>query len=172
MSYDKQSRTEIEDRLAAIRLLSLDADGVLTDGGIYFNDAGEQMRKFNVRDGVGIKLAQAQGVQIVIITASSTPSIRHRAIALGVNHVFLAVEDKCQKLREHCENLKLPLDRVAHVGDDVNDLPVMDIVGCPLTVADAIKEAKAAALYITDKKGGEGAVREICDIIVSAKNRT
>ena len=100
MSTDKLSRENIVEYLAGIELLSLDTDGVLTDGGIYFNDAGEEIRKFNVKDGMGIKLAQAKGVKVVIITSSSTPSIGHRAAALGVDpSEFVAVSD-CEEIRQ------------------------------------------------------------------------
>ena len=170
MNSGKLSSADITKLLASIKLLSLDTDGVLTDGSIYFNDAGEQMRKFNVKDGMGIKLVQGSGVQIAIISASSTPSIGHRAAALGVDHVLLAVEDKGKKLVELCDKLELSLNQVAHVGDDVNDVAVMEMVGCPVTVADAVEEAKTAALFITENRGGEGAVREVCDLIVSAKH--
>jgi len=170
MTSGKLSKADMTERLAGIKLLSIDTDGVLTDGGVYFNDAGEQMRRFNVKDGMGIKLAQGSDVQIAIISASSTPSIRHRAAALGVDHVLLAVEDKGQMLVELCEKLELSLDQIAHVGDDVNDVPVMAMIGCPITVADAVEEAKTAALFVTEKKGGEGAVREVCDMIVVAKH--
>ena len=169
MSTDKLSRKNILEYLASIELLSLDTDGVLTDGGIYFNDAGEEIRKFNVKDGMGIKLAQTKGVKVVIITSSSTPSIRHRAVALGVDHVYLGVSDKREKLTELCADLRLSFDQVVHMGDDLNDIPVMEIVGCPISVADAVQDTIATALFVTDKKGGDGAVREVCDLIVSAK---
>ena len=169
MSVKKLTAEVLEKRLASVKLLSLDTDGVLTDGGVYFTDSGEELRKFNVKDGMGMKIAQAAGVQIVIITASSTPSICHRATMLGVDHVFLGVEDKAQTLTTLCDELEISLDQVAHVGDDVNDIPVLNLVGVPLSVADAMPVARNAACYITDRKGGGGAVREICDLIAAAK---
>ncbi len=156
-------------RLAGLKLLSLDTDGVLTDGGLYYTDEGEELRKFNVKDGMGMKRAQAAGVKIAIITASSTPSIAHRGQRLGVDYVFLDCEDKLATLVRICDEMAIDLDQVGHVGDDLNDLPVLEAVGCPMTVADATDEAIAAALFVTKKKGGEGAVREICDLIVTAK---
>ena len=169
MSAARLSPAELEKRLAGIKLLSLDTDGVLTDGGIYFTDAGDELRKFNVKDGMGMKIAQAAGVQIAIITASSTPSIGYRATRLGVNHVFLAVEDKAQTLTKLCDELKICPDQVVHVGDDVNDIPALKLVGIPISVADAIPAARDAACYVTYRNGGDGAVREICDLIVAAK---
>lgn len=161
---------QILDRLANIRMLSLDTDGVLTDGGLYYTETGDTMRKFNVKDGLGMKLAQGAGVVVIIITASATPAIEQRGKVLGVDHVFLKTEDKVGKLTELCRELGIGMDQVAHVGDDTNDLPVLRAVGCPITVADGIDDAKEVAVYITDKKGGDGAVREICDLIVKAKS--
>ena len=156
-------------RLAGLKLLSLDTDGVLTDGGLYYTDDGEELRKFNVKDGMGMKRAQAAGVKIAIITASSTPSIAHRGNRLGVDYVFLDCEDKLQTLVRICDEMGIDLDQVGHVGDDLNDLPVLHAVGCPMTVADATDEAIEAASFVTRKNGGEGAVREICDLTVAAK---
>jgi 3-deoxy-D-manno-octulosonate 8-phosphate phosphatase (KDO 8-P phosphatase) len=157
------------ERLGGLKLLSLDTDGVLTDGGLYYTDDGEELRKFNVKDGMGIKRAQAAGVKIAIITASSTPSIAHRGQSLGVDYVFLDCQEKLSTLVRICDEMGIDLDQVGHVGDDLNDLPVLETVGCPMTVSDATDEAIAAALFVSKKKGGEGAVREICDLIVAAK---
>jgi len=163
------SKEQFLKRLAKLKLLSLDTDGVLTDGGLYYTDDGQELRKFNVKDGMGIKRVQAAGVKIAIITASSTPSISHRGQQLGVDYIFLDCQEKLATLVRICNELNINLDQVGHVGDDVNDLPVLDAVGCPMTVSDATDEAIAAALFVTKKKGGEGAVREICDLIVAAK---
>ena len=157
-------------RLAGIRLLSLDTDGVLTDGGLYYADSGEEMRKFNVKDGLGMQRVQAMGIPVAIITASRSRSIAHRAERLGIEHVFVASEDKLDTLSTLCRELHIDLAHVAHMGDDLNDLPVFEAVGCPITVADATGEALAAAVYVTEKKGGEGAVREICDMLVEARS--
>ena len=110
MSDGRLSAADLKKRLAGVKLLSLDTDGVLTDGGIFFTDSGDELRKFNVKDGMGMKIAQAAGVQIAIITASSTPSIGHRATKLGVDHVFLAVEDKAQILTKLCNELEISPD--------------------------------------------------------------
>ncbi len=157
--------------LSGIRLLSLDTDGVLTDGGLYYADSGEEMRKFNVKDGLGMQLVQAMGIPIAIITASRSQSIAHRAERLGIEYVFLASEDKLNTLSTLCRELDIDLAHVAHVGDDLNDLPVFEAIGCPITVADATGEALAAAVYVTEKKGGEGAVREICDMLVESRSK-
>jgi len=166
----KLSRQQLTDRLKDIRMLSLDVDGVLTDGGLYYTDDGHQMRKFNVKDGVGIKAVMAAGVDIAIITASATDVISKRAADLGVTHVFPGVEDKMQTLQGLCGELGVDLQDVAHMGDDSNDLCVLEAVGLALTVSDAIDEVLDAADYVTDKPGGRGSVREICDLVVASRN--
>ncbi len=166
------SKKQLMDRLAGLKILSLDVDGVLTDGGLYYTESGEELRKFNVKDGMGMKRAQAAGVAVVIITTSSTAAIAHRGRMLGLDYVYLECEDKLNQLVQLCDQIGVDLDQVAHVGDDLVDLPVLKSVGCPMTVADAVDLVKAAALYVTEKKGGDGAVREICEMIYEAKNST
>ena len=164
------TREELQERLKTIKLLSLDVDGVLTNGGLYYTDDGHQMRKFNVKDGMGIVAAMAAGVEVCIITASKADVITKRAQDLGVTHIFPGVEDKLQTLSGLCAELAINLSEVAHIGDDVNDLPVLEAVGLPMTVADGVSEVLQVAQHVTDKEGGKGAVREICDLLVSTRN--
>lgn len=163
------SKDQLLDRLSSLKVLSLDVDGVLTDGGLYYADDGSQMRKFNVKDGMGMKRAGQAGVEVCIITASKTPSIHHRGEALGLKYVFVGREDKLTALQSVCDDLGVTMDQVAHVGDDLNDIPVLKAVGLALTVNDAIEEVLAIADYVTSKNGGDGAVRELTDLIVKAK---
>ena len=155
--------------LAGVRLLSLDVDGVMTDGGLYYTDEGRISRKYNVKDGVGIKRAMEAGVHIAIISAGISGSVSERAKTLGIDHVFTGVDDKLSVLTELCADLDIGLDEAAHIGDDLNDIPLMEAVGCPITVADAQPEAWEAALIITERNGGDGAIREICDALVKAR---
>lgn len=165
---EKLSTDELKRRLKGTRLLSLDVDGVLTDGGLYYADDGSQMRRFNVKDGMGMQLARKAGVEVCLITASQTPAIHHRGEALGLKYVAVGVEDKLASLRGFCDELGVSMDAVAHIGDDVNDLPVLGAVGLPMTVADAVAPVVEVAAYVTGRPGGAGAVREICDLIVEA----
>jgi 3-deoxy-D-manno-octulosonate 8-phosphate phosphatase (KDO 8-P phosphatase) len=151
-------------RLEGVRLLALDVDGVLTDGGVYYGENGTVSRKFNVRDGVGIQKVLRRGVEVAFVSAGTTRSIHYRARTLGVRHVLTGVADKRAEVEKLCRKLKVPMAAVAHVGDDLNDLPLLAAVGTPLTVADAAPEIRAAALYVTRRQGGAGAVREICDL--------
>ena len=160
---------ELRAKLKRLRLLSLDTDGVLTDGGIYFTDAGDELRKFNVKDGLGIQRAQRAGVVVVMMTASTAPAIAHRARALGVEHIYLDTRDKLARIVKICDDLEIDLEDVAHVGDDLTDIALFEAVGCPMTVADGVNEARALAQYIAERRGGDAAVREICDLIVEAK---
>ncbi|HEY9626071.1 MAG TPA: HAD-IIIA family hydrolase [Coleofasciculaceae cyanobacterium] len=158
---------ELQTRLSQVKLLALDVDGVLTDGGLYYTDSGEESKRFNVKDGMGIKLVMAAGLEVAIITNSTSKSVLHRAEKLGITHVFMGIEDKLAVLKELCIELSIDLEQVAYVGDDINDLSVLKAVGCPLTVADAIPVNQTVAIYITECIGGNGAVREICDLLLS-----
>lgn len=162
--------SQLRARLLQVKLLALDVDGVLTDGGLYYTESGEELKRFNIKDGQGIKLAMQSGIEVAIITAKSSLSTLHRAKDLGITHTYLGVEDKLSTLEKLCEKLTLSLPQVAYVGDDINDLAVMQAVGCPLTVADAVSVNQACALYVTKLPGGQGAVREICDILVHVQN--
>jgi 3-deoxy-D-manno-octulosonate 8-phosphate phosphatase (KDO 8-P phosphatase) len=166
----KPADAAIRRRLASVRLLSLDVDGVLTDGGLYYGDDGTIARKFNVRDGVGIKRVLALGIEVAFVSAGTTQSIYHRARTLGVRHVMSGVADKRAEVEKLCRRLGLTLADVAHVGDDLNDVPLMRAAGLALTVPGAAPEARAAAHHVTRRLGGDGAVREICDLIAAGAN--
>ncbi|MGE3536730.1 MAG: KdsC family phosphatase [Candidatus Tectimicrobiota bacterium] len=153
-------------RLRRVKLLGLDVDGVLTDGSLYYTERGEELKKFHVHDGQGIKLVQQLGIEIALLSGNASAAVQQRAHVLGITHVFLGVADKLAQLRTLCAQLGVGLTQVAYVGDDVNDLPVLHAVGCPLSVANARPENRACALYVTQQHGGQGAVREICDLLV------
>ena len=157
---------DVRTRLACVRLLVLDVDGVLTDGSLYYTERGEEVKKFHVRDGQGIKLVQQAGIQVALVSGNASGAVQQRARGLGITHVFLGIDDKLATLEALCLRLGLSLAHVAYVGDDVNDLPALRAVGCPCTVADARPENRACAIYVTHLPGGQGAVREICDLLV------
>jgi 3-deoxy-D-manno-octulosonate 8-phosphate phosphatase (KDO 8-P phosphatase) len=146
---------DVRARLARVKLLVLDVDGVLTDGSLYYTERGEEIKKFHVRDGQGIKLAQQAGIAVALMSGNASGAVEQRARVLGIPYVFLGVNDKLTTLVQ-----------VAYVGDDVNDLATLHAVGCPCTVADAIPANRACAIYVTHLPGGQGAVREICDLLV------
>ena len=142
----------------------------MTDGGLYYTESGEILKKFNVKDGLGIKRLTKGGVQVAIISANSSEATLHRAQQLNVEHVFINVKNKIATLKTLCKKLGIELSAVASMGDDLSDLPVMQAVGYPMTVADAMPENIACAMYVTRKGGGQGAVREVCDRILLAKS--
>lgn len=164
------SSVEVKNRLKQVELLALDVDGVLTDGGLYYTETGEEFKKFNVKDGLGIKRVIEVGIKVAIITTSQSESVLHRAKKLGIPYVFLGVEDKLAVLQDLCQKLQVDLERVAYIGDDIVDIPVLKAVGCPITVVDAIAENLILSIYITQKPGGCGAVREVCDALLNFKN--
>lgn len=161
------SNAEFVSRLEEVRLLALDVDGVLTDGGLYYTETGEELKKFNVKDGLGLQRLMLSGIEVAIISAGFSSATLHRAKRLGIANTFIGVDDKLATLKRLCLELNVPLSQVAYMGDDFVDLPVMQSVGCPITVADAMPENRAVAIYTTQKAGGQGAVREVCELILS-----
>ena len=170
MARKRISRFELSHRLKTIKLISLDVDGILTDGGLYFADDGTTFRKFNVKDGLGIKRIMAAGVTVAIISAGPQDAIRRRMESLGIQHIYTGVPNKRETLEKLCGELGVDLEDVIHMGDDLNDLPIMEIVGCPISVPDGMPEVRDNAVYVTTLKGGTGTVREICDMILAVRN--
>jgi len=156
-------------RWGAIRALVMDVDGVLTDGGLYYAENGDELKRFDVRDGQGLVLLREAGVLTVIVTRKQTTIVTRRARDLGIAEVHQNASDKAAVVTALLTRHRLPAADVCYVGDDVGDLPVMRLVGVPVAVADAVSEIRAVAAYITKAKGGEGAVREICDLIRAAR---
>lgn len=155
-----------KEQLKSVKLLSLDVDGILTDGGLYYTETGDELRKFNVKDGMGMKKAREAGVELCIISASTTNAIEERGKRLGLKHVHTGAKNKIDILRGICDELGIGLENVAHMGDDLNDIPIMEAIGTPITVSDAVEAVKEKTCYITQKAGGQGAVREICDLLI------
>ncbi|MFV0543854.1 MAG: 3-deoxy-manno-octulosonate-8-phosphatase KdsC [Marinicella pacifica] len=152
-----------------IKLVIFDVDGVLTDGGLYFTDDGREMKKFNVKDGLGISLLIKHGIEVAVITGRNSVIVADRMRSLGVNHVY---QGRLNKLETY-ENLKAALhigdQQVAFVGDDVIDIPIMDRCGLPVAVADAHESVIEKASWVLSKKGGDGAARQVCDVLLSSQ---
>jgi 3-deoxy-D-manno-octulosonate 8-phosphate phosphatase (KDO 8-P phosphatase) len=143
-----------------IQLLILDVDGVLTDGGIIRDDAGQQIKRFHVRDGAGVVMWNRLGKKTAIITGKESQVVSHRADEIGITHVYQNVGNKLETYRELLDELQLVDSQVAYIGDDLPDLPVMRRVGAAIAVADAVEEVRAVAKYVTRFPGGYGAVRD------------
>jgi len=153
-----------------IKLLLLDVDGVLTDGRLYYGNSGEEMKAFNIQDGLGIKLLQQGGIQVGIITGRVSKLVQRRATELGINPVIQGREDKLTALNELMLTANLSLDEVAFVGDDLPDLAVIKKVGLGITVANGSTTLKSAADWQTTKKGGDGAIREVAEMLLSCQD--
>ena len=162
------SETELKSRLSQVKLLALDVDGVLTDGGLYYTERGEELKKFNVKDGLGIKLLMRAGIEVAIISANSSAATTYRAKKLGMEHCYIGIEDKLPVLNDLCDRLNISLAEVAYVGDDITDIPILKSIGCPITVADAIAENLEHVIYVTQMAGGHGAIREVSSLILQA----
>jgi len=157
-------------RLRRVRALVLDVDGVLTDGGMYYGNDGEVLKKFHTRDGMGIALLREAGISVAFITGEQTEIVRRRAAKLRVEDVYLGVEEKGAALQDFLKKRQLKVEEVAYVGDDMNDLPCLKQVGLAIAVADAMPQVRKAAHWVTRCRGGEGAVREVAELLLSFRH--
>lgn len=150
-------------RASAIRLLALDVDGVLTDGRLYFQADGQEIKAFGTQDGQGIKLLRRAGVEVALITGRESTMVARRATALGIEHVFQGRDDKLDVLKALLAHLGLSFEQVAYCGDDLPDLGPIQRAGLGISVPNAPAYIREHADWITERGGGHGAVREICD---------
>lgn len=162
---------EVLERAKEVRLLLLDVDGVLTDGSIILDGRGGEWKVFHVRDGTGIKMLMAGGIEVAILTGRTSEVVSRRAEELTIRRVYQGVKDKIVPYEGLKAELGLEDRQVCFIGDDVVDVPLMRRVGLPVAVADASEEAKAVALYVTRNPGGRGAVREVCELILKAQGK-
>lgn len=154
-----------------IRLAFLDVDGVMTDGGLYYSESGETLKRFNSLDGLGLKLLQQGGITPVVITGRDSPALRVRLQGLGITQVRFGVEDKLAAAEEILQALGLSWEAAAAMGDDWPDLPVMRRCSFACAPPHAHEEVRACAGHVTRAAGGQGAVREFCDLLLVASGR-
>lgn len=157
------------ERAARINMLVLDVDGVLTDGRLYFDNQGNEMKAFSTRDGLGLTSLQGQGIQLALITGRQSEIVAQRAAQLGITQVYQGRNDKLNAFHELLSDTGMDEQNICYAGDDWIDLPVLDRVGLAVTVADADDVVKNRVHWVTSRKGGHGAVREICDLILAAR---
>lgn len=153
----------------ATRLLIFDVDGVLTDGSLFLGDDGQEYKAFNSLDGHGIKMLKNSGVEVAIITGRTSKVVIHRAKNLGINHLYQGVHDKLEAFHHLTTLLGVRIEQCAFMGDDVVDLPAMRRCGLALTVPQAPELVKRHAHYISQREGGRGAAREVCELIMQAQ---
>ena len=155
--------------LRALRLVIMDVDGVLTDGGLYYSESGDEGKRFDVRDGQGIVSLHAIGLSTALVTKRSSSIVTRRARELGIGEVHQGVGDKRAVVQAILARHQCPPSHACYIGDDVGDLPAMRVVGVPVAVADAVEPVRRAAAWVTRRDGGRGAVREVCDLILAAQ---
>lgn len=163
-------RPEVHNALKKIKLLVLDVDGVLTDGGIIFGADGCEIKTFNVKDGLGIRLLVESGIEVCIATGRTSESLRHRCRELRIPHVLEGLSNKTTAVSALAEKLDIAFEQMAFIGDDLPDLALMQRVGLPVAVADAHPLIKKTAMMTTQSKGGKGAVREVCECLLQSRN--
>ncbi|HJR76507.1 MAG TPA: HAD hydrolase family protein [Nitrospiraceae bacterium] len=164
------SRRSLRFILREIRLFATDVDGVLTDAGMYYSESGDEWKKFNTRDGMGIKLLQKAGLITAIVTQESTKLVARRGQKLTIPEVHQGVYDKLALLRDLAGRYGLTMQQMSYIGDDVNDLEALNAVGLSAAPADAVPAVLKAVRYRCRKNGGEGAVRELADLILAAQS--
>ncbi len=155
--------------LEKIKILLLDVDGVLTDGSITYTDSGEQIKSFNSKDGLGLRLLMDSGINVGIITGRRSKALNLRCENLGISLLFDGIKDKSKAIDKIALDTGFSLENMAFVGDDLIDLPAIKKVGVSFCVQDASKDVKNHSDIITNQNGGDGAVREICEMILKAK---
>ncbi|MFA5418066.1 MAG: HAD hydrolase family protein [Bacteroidales bacterium] len=154
-----------------IKLVITDIDGVWTDGGMYYDQTGNELKKFNTTDGAGILFLRLLGISTAILTGEHTDIVKKRAEKLKVDHLFMGVQNKLKVAEQLCEKLGLSLaEEVAFVGDDINDVPLLNAVNCSAVVANSPDYVKSEAQWVLSKSGGEGVFREFVERILSENN--
>ncbi|MGE0471202.1 MAG: KdsC family phosphatase [Nitrospira sp.] len=158
--------------LKEIRLFATDVDGVLTDAGMYYSESGDEWKKFNTRDGMGIKLLQKAGLVTAIVTQERTRLVARRAEKLAIPELHQGVMDKLSVIRDMAERHGISLHQIAYIGDDVNDMEALNAVGFSAAPADGLPQVRKIVDYVCRLKGGEGAVRELSEMILLSRSET
>lgn len=154
-----------------LRLVVFDVDGVLTDGSLILGEQGEEYKIFNVQDGLGLVMLREAGLELAVISARSTPIVEKRMAALGIQYVYQGQRNKLQALATLLDKLKIAPAHTAYVGDDLVDLPAMELAGLGIAVANARPQVIEKADWVSTSSGGRGAVREIAEMILTAQDK-
>lgn len=162
---------ELLERARAIKLAVFDVDGVMTDGSLYFSEAGETLKVFNSLDGHGLRMLQQGGIELAIISGRSSTALTLRARDLGITQLFQGIHDKLKTFEALRQSLRLTYEEIAGIGDDVVDLPILTRCGFAACVPAASALVKQRAHYVTQAPGGRGAVREFCEVILQAQGK-
>ena len=160
---------DLRARARGVQLLILDVDGVLTDGRLYYGDAGDELKAFHIHDGLGIKMLRATGIEVAIVTGRSARAVELRAQNLGIAHVFQGVADKLVVFERLLKQFGLPAAATAAMGDDLPDLPLLRRCGLAACVPEAPALVRSHSQFIANRSGGAGAVRELCELVMAAQ---
>jgi len=160
---------DLRERARGVRMIVFDVDGVLTDGSLFYGDDGQEYKAFNSRDGHGIKMLRASGVESAIITGRTSQVVQFRARNLGIVHLFQGADDKLEAFAKLLAGVHLAAGQIAYLGDDVVDLPVLRRCGLAICVPDAPEAVRARSHYVTRTAAGRGAAREACELIMRAQ---
>ncbi len=163
------SDSALAERLRAVKAVILDVDGVLTDGGIYYDPTGREIKRFHVADGLGMELLRHAGIRVVILSGRVAEAITRRAAELRVTDCYQGVRDKKAQIEKLRQQWQLKAEELLYVGDDLNDLPAFEAVGVRVAVANADALLQSQAHYVTKATGGNGAVREVCEWLLKAR---
>ncbi len=163
---------DVRELAAQVRLALFDVDGVLTDGTIYVDDDGKETKRFHVHDGHGLKMLQHAGIEIAFITARKSGALKHRAAELGIEHVFTGQMDKLNVACQLTKKLQLDLSQCCFIGDDIVDIPLLLECGLAIAANNADAITKNVAHWITPRSGGNGAVRDVCNLILYAQSKS
>ncbi|MCL5272815.1 MAG: 3-deoxy-manno-octulosonate-8-phosphatase KdsC [Gammaproteobacteria bacterium] len=163
---------ELLERAKKIQCLICDVDGVLSDGLLHIDNNGNELKSFHVQDGMGLKLLMAAGIEVAVITTARNAVVNHRMQQLGIKYYYKGQVDKRDAYQQLKKTLGLQDEQFAYIGDDLPDLPIIRQVGLGVAVANAVPQVKEFADWQTTQTGGRGAVRELCDLILSAQNKT
>lgn len=164
--------SELIEKAKKIKCVICDVDGVLSDGLLYIDNNGNELKTFHVQDGMGLKLLMAAGIEVAVITTASNQVINHRMTQLGITHYYKGQVDKRDAYLQLKKTLGLTDEECAYIGDDLPDLPIIQQAGLGVAVANAMPLVKEFAFWQTEKIGGHGAVRELCDLILNAQDKT
>jgi len=158
------------DRAKKIKAVIFDVDGVLTDGGLYRSDDGQEIKRFNATDGLGMRMLADAGIELAIITGRESEVVKYRAQELKITHVIQGAREKLSAFETLCQQMSLPAEEFAFMGDDIIDLPVLRRVGLAMTVPQANAEVTEVAHWVSKRTGGNGAAREACEFLLKSKN--